>query len=944
MAPTTLARTDYAMHTHDTRIERRPRWGTSSFALLSFGALLCASLAAACGDKPGGPPTGPVTDNDQTRPLPRPGEYGAACDTAADCDDTECIILGVGSDDAFCSLRCATDDDCPDDGVSSCLSISNQDGLVRICQPSDLCIDRDGDGFGSGPGCRGKDCDDDDAASYPGAPELCNGIDNNCNGLADDNALGAGLPCDTGMQGVCADGWTACTQSNIVCQANVLPDTRREICNGRDDDCDGLVDEGPDTPEDANGNTVFGVGFPCGTPGDACFRGYQECDSATGILACNQDVEATNVPDVCDGVDNNCNGQIDEDANDPDGLLGRACSVGVSVCRGSGTYICNTNDPLAPPVCSAVERTGNAQAETCNYADDNCNGQVDEDFVNAAGVYYTAAHCGQCNTDCNTLFGDAAAKGIVPSCKLTGSDAACEFTCAANRFNLDKVNENGCEFEPDNQAIYVSTPVRGGIDSNTCGSFETPCATITRGITRAQAATKLRVRVSEGSFNESVTLINGISVLGGHSSVNWLRNSGVNVSTISGRKTDGPHASAVHIPATTTTTVFSGFTIDAPDANAGGNSYGIYVENGSNKLTISDNTILGGRGGAGSPGSAGTNGASGGDGGGGKARVNDRTSCTDSPTLLTGGTGATNTCGSVTTSGGAGANITQCPAETTYRDINGDGGAATSGSGTGRGSAGTSKQHTTPNSVSGGIYACNGGQGGTLTPGGNGANGASASAGAANTNILGVVTGLHWAGTTGGNGGTGTPAGGGGGGGSSYGIQDNAESRYHYGPTGGGGGAGGCGASGGTGGKSGGGSFGIFIAAVSSAPVITGNTINRGQGGRGGQGGLGGVGGTGGAGGSGGEMIVTTRWTRCGQAAAQGGTGGNGGHGGPGAGGNGGVSLGIAVKGSAPGAYASGNTFPATGAAGGIGGPGGGGITGNGPTGHAGESKPVHAY
>lgn len=935
------------MHTHVMRNERRPRLGLQPIAMLSFAALLGGSLAA-CSDTGERQPIDNDNGGGDVRPKPKPGEYGAACDTAADCDDTECVLLGVDSDDAFCTVRCASDDDCPDDGVSSCLSISNQEGLVRICQPSDLCIDRDGDGFGSGPGCKGRDCDDNDPATYPGAPELCNGVDNNCNGLADDNALGVGVPCDTGLLGICADGWTVCSQSNIICAANVLPDVRRETCNGRDDDCDGLIDEGPDHPEDRNNNTVFGVGFPCGSPGDACFSGYQRCNSETGVLACDQENPAANVPDVCDGVDNNCNGLIDEDANDPEGLLGKACSAGISVCRGIGTYVCDPNDPLAPPVCTATERSENSKPETCNYADDNCDGVVDEGFVNEDGVYFTDEHCGQCNINCAAVFGDTQAKGIVATCRVSGRSASCGYVCAENRYDLDRAKENGCEFEPDLQAIYVATPLKGGSDSATCGWFETPCATITKGIERAQADSKLRVRVAEGSFPEHVRMVDGVSVLGGHSSLNWLRNTAVNVSTINGSAKDGPHAYTVYIPATTRDTAFSGFTIDAPDADAGGNSYGIFVSNGSNKLTIENNTILAGRGGAGKPGQAGASGASGANGEEGKGRKNNQSSCTLASTPLAGGAGASNNCGGTDVSGGAGASINQCPTNVAV-EINTSEGLASAGKGASPGSPGDSPRHTTPSSTSAGIHACAGGDTdypGSPTPGGNGGDGTSGTAGQASTNTLGSHVSGHWRGASGGSGGDGTSGSGGGGGGSSEGVQESDPVAFHYGPTGGGGGAGGCGATGGTGGSAGGGSFGIYIAAASGAPIVKDNVINRGAGGRGGQGGLAGVGGIGGTGGAGGLMSgATVRWTRCGQHAAQGGTGGNGGHGGAGAGGNGGVSIGIAIVGTtAPSTYASANTFPSTSGAGGVGGAGGGGIAGTGAPGRNGDNKPVHSF
>lgn len=944
------------MTPNDQRISHRPHtmgrhWGTLPFLLLA------ATWLAACGTDPVTP--GPGTDNgDTTPPQPLPGEYGADCRTESDCTDTRCIALSNAADASFCTVRCATDDDCPADGVSSCLSITNADGLIQICLPSDLCIDRDSDGFGEGPGCRGKDCNDQDPGVYPGAPEYCDGKDNNCNGFADDNTVDTNRPCDTGNLGVCAEGLTVCEQSAIVCLASVIPGTRQELCDGLDNDCDGLVDEGAGDPDESNGNYVLGIGNPCGTPGDACFRGYQYCDNATGALECDDDFAASAVPDLCDGIDNNCDGQIDEDANDPNGVLGQACSAGVSICRGTGTWVCDSSDAAAPPVCSAVENTGNAAAEICDYEDNNCDGDIDEPFKNAQNQYHTAQHCGTCENNCITKWGDANLLGILPVCNSTRATPVCEYTCAANRYNLDRASENGCEFEPDLDAIYVAQPAMNGSDTTTCGTFDAPCATIAHATTRATTSPrKARVRVSEGVFPEAVTLVNGVSVMGGHSSVNWLRNPSVNTTTLTGILREGPHVMNVKASGINQATVFSGFSINGGDAAVGGNSYAIYVSGTTNALRIEDNTIFAGRGGAGLPGTEGRNGSVGSNGGRGIDRSNLNATCSNSasPPVMAGGTGGPTTCAGQTVSGGQGAPVTLCPTASTGGSINGNAnGQAFAGSGTAGGTGGRSPEHSSPSSVSAGNHLCQSNGSSvvkTPEPGQNGASGTNGSAGAAASSGPGAIVAAHWRGPTSGPGASGTNGSGGGGGGSSEGIRDTGGTgipvTFHYGPTGGGGGAGGCAAAGGNGGLAGGGSFGIFVVGASGAPTIVNNAISRGQGGRGGQGGLGGVGGTGGAGGNGGTMTATVRWTRCGQFAAQGGTGGDGGHGGGGAGGNGGASIAIALAGAAaPGAYASGNQFPIpeSTATAGPGGLGGGGIVSPGASGATGLTQNVRSF
>ena len=181
--------------------------------------------------------------------------------------------------------------------------------------------------------------------------EVCDGKDNNCNGMVDEGNPGGGLPCSTGKLGVCAAGKTSCQNGAIVCVQNVQPSP--EICDGLDNNCDGQVDEG--NP---------GGGATCGTGKlGVCAAGTTAC--AGGAIACNQNVQPS--PEVCDGLDNNCNGTVDEGnpgggVNCSTGLLG-VCAAGTTACAG-GAIACNQNVQPSPEVCDGL--------------DNNCNGQVDE--------------------------------------------------------------------------------------------------------------------------------------------------------------------------------------------------------------------------------------------------------------------------------------------------------------------------------------------------------------------------------------------------------------------------------------------------------------------------------------------------------------------------------------------------------------------------------------
>ena len=408
---------------------------------------------------------------------PDAGAFTSPCEFDVDCDSGLCISTEIGS---LCSRLCSTDEDCGTedwqcrvvstsggdvqeicipivstlcnpcavdlncDSGNLCVSMSDGDFCATDCtnalcpegfscdsitrlingQPIDIdlcqpnsgfcgdCIDVDRDGYGVGSGCLSTDCDDLLDTAYQGAPEVCDNVDNNCDGAVDegfdltnslDHCGACNTPCTApGAEVSCVDG---------VCAIMACPEGFG--------DCDGDLENGCETETAA-------LVSNCGTCGNVC-------EYANGTAACSAgECELAG----CDDAWENCDGNLDNGCETDTGSEVENCGICNEACsQNNATTTCETG------VCT-VSSCDEGFLDCNVLPEDGCEIDSNSDLNN----------CGDCDVECDAQNGDVAC--LVGRCALTN--------CTNGFADCDSDVENGCEINVDS-------------DLTNCGGCDVQC-------------------------------------------------------------------------------------------------------------------------------------------------------------------------------------------------------------------------------------------------------------------------------------------------------------------------------------------------------------------------------------------------------------------------------------------------------------------------------------
>jgi|GEM_PF-1040585 len=358
-----------------------------------------------------------------------------------DCNDTNALVATGATercDDVDNDCDLSVDEGCDDDDDGYCDATMVVVGKPAICPNV------------------GKDCVDLVAAIHPGAAEVCDGVDNDCDNQIDANDAGDLLMSGTNLcenqtgacegstkpVSLCQNGsWKPCLSSHYTAANPAFQANSEKLCDAVDNDCDGQTDEDFTTTL-TNGTVVTGAGKPCST--GECGGGHTVCrEDQYGIVCSN---ETGTSPEICDGVDNDCDGMTDSDDDDLGLNDAPACELTAGVCAGTThpPTLCQNGAWMPCGTAQYAAHDGRYQPGTeieCEGVDNDCDGSTDEDFTKTMPDGTVLSGVGQ-------ACGTGACAGGVTQCLPSKWGVYCTTEVAAQKEMCDSL-DNDCDGKTD---------------------------------------------------------------------------------------------------------------------------------------------------------------------------------------------------------------------------------------------------------------------------------------------------------------------------------------------------------------------------------------------------------------------------------------------------------------------------------------------------------------
>jgi MYXO-CTERM domain-containing protein len=274
----------------------------------------------------------------------------------------------------------------------------------------------------------------------PLGAELCNGKDDDANGQTDEGFT-VGQDCDGDDADKCKTGKGACSTDGKSVMCTETGEAKVELCNAKDEDCDGKTDE--DFAE---------LGKAC-TPAGGCGTGTNVCTADGKGLECKSSGSGS-AKETCNGKDDDCDGDTDEDFPE----LGAACSAGVGSCQIIGKFACSQGKAT----CNATPKA--AGAEKADGMDNDCDGATDEGAPCSPGSFLA---CGQSVGNC--------ALGI-QKCTAAGTlSATCEGSVAAKAEVCGNDVDEDCDGTIDEGCTCTASSKRPCSLATGCGAGTQTC-------------------------------------------------------------------------------------------------------------------------------------------------------------------------------------------------------------------------------------------------------------------------------------------------------------------------------------------------------------------------------------------------------------------------------------------------------------------------------------